>query len=321
MTTNMPNQRPARAFLVAFAAIVGIGLTAVLSAMIAAGALGLLPPPPLVATDCIDRKFEFLAERELEDVQLIAMGSSGAWRDLDMNVFAETLRVKPLNAAPCHLQVHQSAFMTAFLAPRMPALETVVFVALPRDFEHCDPSDRAFFDQGLAGAILDGRAPVWIPYVTGFETTYMVQNIIAKLNRTGNFGVAEHDDGLGSNALLDDLDWAPDWAIDADCFDHLETLDQTLAERGVQLVVAFAPVQPDWLAAVDPDGAKYAAFRRDIEARVSPTTLVIAPWPEAQDNPSYFADTQHLRHPHERAFSGYIADRILTQTASEATAG
>lgn len=321
MTSEKPPQPQARAFLVAFAAMVGLGLTTVIAAMTTAGALGLLPPPPLVATDCIDRKFEFLAERDLESVELIAMGSSGAWRNLDMTVFADTLDVEPLNAAPCHLQAHQSAFMTAFLAPRMPTLETVVFVALPRDFERCAPGDRAFFDPGIAGAILDGRAPVWTPYVTGFETTYMVQNIIAKLNRTGNFGVAEYDDGFGSNPLLDDLDWAPAWAIDPTCFDHLQSLEQTLTERGVDLVVAFAPVQPDWLAAVDPSGVHYAAFRREVQNRLSPTTLVVAPWPEGQADPALFADTQHLRHPHERAFSAYIADRIRTRAAFSDAAG
>lgn len=311
--------KPARIFLVSFTAIVVLGLAVIGLAMTSLGAAGLLPPPPLVATDCIDRKFAFLAEQDLSEVDLIAMGSSGAWRDLDMRVFAEELGSRPLNAAPCRIQVHQSAFMTAFLAPRMPALKSVIFVALPRDFENCSTGDAAFFDPNLAGAMMDGRVPLWAPYITGFEATYMVQNVIAKLNRTGNFGVAEFDDGFGSNALLDDLDWAPAWAIDETCFGHLRSLEETVAQNGAQLFVVFAPVQPEWLDAVDPDRVRYAAFEVAIRSQLSAETLVIPPWPDADT--TVFSDTQHLRHPHERAFTAYITSQIRTKIDLQSAAG
>jgi hypothetical protein len=92
-----------------------------------------------------------------------------------------------------------------------------------------------------------------------------------------------------------------------------------VAQNGAQLFVVFAPVQPEWLDAVDPDRVRYAAFEVAIRSQLSAETLVIPPWPDADT--TVFSDTQHLRHPNERAFTAYITSQIRTKIDLQSAAG
>src|SRR4051794_19185838 len=80
-----------------FLVLGGAGLTAL-------AAVDCLPPPPITATNCIDKKFKFLHETDIRDPSLLAVGSSVTLRNLDFSILEDHYggKVKPLNAAPCY---------------------------------------------------------------------------------------------------------------------------------------------------------------------------------------------------------------------------
>ncbi len=302
-------------FLSTFALSVAFGLASVFGAHLFLAHRGWLPPPTYVATTCIDQKIDFLSRRDLSNVNFIAAGSSATLRNLDMTVFRDDLGVEPMNTAPCFIHVDQTAYMTHFLAPRMPKLETVLIVVLPRDFAQCERQSTEFFDPKLTNAVFDGHAPHWLPYITGFRPMYLARYI---MDTRKGISDAPHllktfDDGFGSGVFTEKRPWSPDLSIDARCFDALSTFEKSLNAQNLSLVVAIAPVSPTWIQKVDPDQTRLRQWQENIRAALSPDSLLISSWPEAVTE-DYFSDTQHLIHPHEKAFSAYIADAIAAES-------
>src|SRR6266850_961795 len=117
-----------RSYIPPFSWIAIFGLT--VSGWLVIGALflflleftGRLAPPPLAATACIDEKVRFLRNRDLSQVQIMGAGSSTTWRNLDMAVFGLD-PTRAVNAAPCFLQINQTAFFVDLLMQLMPNLQ------------------------------------------------------------------------------------------------------------------------------------------------------------------------------------------------------
>jgi hypothetical protein len=306
----------ARRFLAVFFGAVTLGLAAVAGLHMALAGKGLLPAPPITATNCINEKFVELREGlPLRDRTILAVGSSATWRNLDLSVFERRFPgARPVNAAPCYIHVDQTAFLTGFLLARMPRVETVLVVVAPRDFEECSSGDTAFFEPRLADAYLSGYVPAWLPYLTGFRPRYVLGEALRRHRerRSGEVQPAAMalSDRYGSSILRQPYDWRPALQIDRRCFDGLAALEAAVAARGAHLVVATVPIMPEWAAAFDPEGTQVEAWVRDIRAslRLHSSLFVDGrglPW----DN-SRFADPVHLIYPHHRAYSEFLADAI-----------
>jgi hypothetical protein len=119
---------------------------------------GHLAAPPLTATACIDEKMNFLRNRDLSQVRVMAAGSSATWRNLDMAAFGLD-PARALNAAPCFLHIDQTDFFVNSLMEIMPKLQSVITVVAPRDFESCDPQETQFFEPVLGSWFLKRRMP------------------------------------------------------------------------------------------------------------------------------------------------------------------
>src|SRR5690606_2462792 len=97
---------PHRRFLEYFVGLLALGVLAFLAMLYVLNAAGSLPAAPITATYCIDEKFKYLAEQDLDDVDVLAVGSSVTWRNLDMRpLVARGLADNPINAAPCYLHM------------------------------------------------------------------------------------------------------------------------------------------------------------------------------------------------------------------------
>ncbi|MXP62081.1 hypothetical protein E0493_01775 [Roseomonas sp. M0104] len=315
-TAAAPLRRPAMRFLAAFLLLVlsGIGVAAALHMALARK--GLLPPPPLAATWCIDEKFAFLRETRLEEVTLFAIGSSATWRNLDMPLLERRLPgTRALNAAPCYLHIDQTAFMAGFLLERMPRVDTVLAVVAPRDFEACPLSQRAFFDPHLGGAYLNGAVPGWLPYVTGFRPMYLAREAIEQENLPpGPDDVAL--DGHGSSILRKPHFWRPAPAFDPACYEGLAALEEAASSRGARLVVATLPVMPEWGERFDRNGSLVESWTREMRAALrQPETLLLDGRGLAWGN-QRFADPVHLLYPYHRPFTDFIASALARQTGS-----
>ncbi|MFN7054707.1 hypothetical protein [Hyphomonas sp.] len=314
MAESLKSSGSARIFLLAFALCSLAGLLAAAAAHAGLARAGLLAPPPYVATWCIDGKLDFLSKTDLETVEVASVGSSATWRNLDMSVVQESLGKPSLNAAPCFLNVDQTAYLTEFLLPRMPQLDTLVTSFIPQDFEGCRPGDAAFFDRQLAGAVFDRRVPEWAPYITGFRPMHLFTYAFQKSRGTGGFGVALHEDGLGSAVFAEPFDWWPDLNISEACYSELTRLEALTRARGVRLVVAIAPIDPGWQADRDPDGKLLSDWRARMRAAL-PDDVLLVDGGSLNLSSDQFADAMHLLHPNEAAFSRLIAQAILEAEA------
>lgn len=296
-------------FLSVFALCSAVGLFAIAGGHLALAKAKLLPAPTYVANWCIDEKLDYLAQQNLSDVELVAVGSSATWRNLDMTILQHGLGLRALNAAPCYLHVDQTAFLTEFLLDRMPRAKALVTILFPRDFERCDPREREIFDPRLTGAVLDRKLPRWLPYVTGFRPIYLLTQ--AKMRRDGNTDISQRNvsDGLGSLTPMDTYDWQPPLQISDACYADLTVLDQVTAAHGVDLVVVSSPMNPIWKSKQDPDGHALDEWRRRIRASVSDRVLVIN-GDELNLRADQFADAMHLRHPNERILSEMILKKM-----------
>jgi hypothetical protein len=288
----------------------GIGIIA--AAHMTLGWAGVLPPPPLAATWCIDEKFAELRAAPLKRFNLVAVGSSATWRNLDMKVLEQHFSgTHALNAAPCYLHIDQTAFLTEFLLQRMPQVDTVLSVVAPRDFEACPAGERAFFDMRLGSAYIGGAVPAWLPYITGFRPMYLAREAIEQENRPPGADVVALD-GRGSSILRKPHFWRPEPVFDPGCYAGLAALEEAVTARGARLVIATLPVMPEWGESFDPDGSLIEAWMRDMRAVLRhPDTLLVdgsvLNWPD-----THFADPVHLLYPNHTAFTAFIA-RSMTE--------
>lgn len=265
-------------------------------------ALGRLPAPPLTATSCIDEKFAFMRDRAPERPDLIAVGSSVTWRNLDFSAVDPrgTGADTPVNAAPCFLQVHQTAFLTGFYLDGMPTVSTVVSVFAMRDFEDCD-GDGAFFSPTLARLhVLDGWPGLPL-YFVNFRPKHFLQDVLRiKGMRSGEDGKNPLVmDAFGSGPLDLAPDIREDVVFDVSCIPHLARMERDLADRGVRWIVALMPPMPSWIDRYDPGGARDREWRRAVrETLSSPNTTLVdgAEGPFGDDR--FFTDPAHFNWTH-----------------------
>ncbi len=305
-------RRPAARFLAIVGLVCGLGLSAVAGTLAVLQRQGLLPAPPVTATWCFNLKFAFLrGVPTLADTTLLAVGSSAAWRNLDLSVFARRWPgTRPVNAAPCVLQIDQTAFLADFLLARMPRVDTVLVALAPRDFDACGPERTAFFDRRLAAAYVSGWAPGWAVHIAGFRPVWLIRESIRRRRTGGRGAEGAHDDAYGSSILVRPTSFWPAPSFDPRCYAALTRLEALAAARGARLVVATVPTMPAWAAHFDPDGRLVEEWtRRVADALRRPDTVLFdgraLAW--ADDR---FADPAHLLYPHHTAFTDAIADAL-----------
>jgi hypothetical protein len=304
----------ARRFNLAFVSVVLAGWALVGAVLALLKAADSLPPTPLTATPCMNAKFDFLraqaASGRLQRANLLAVGSSVTGRNLDMAALvAERPDLEPLNAATCFLHVDQTAYLAAFLLDRLPAVETLLVVLAPRDFEHCPPQDTAFFDDEAVDAfVMHGASPVW-SYATGLQPRSFFQ-VGWWLTRNDELREALSVDRWGSTPLTRRLHWMPEPAFDERCFEALATLRRVAVERGVRLVLVHFPVQPEWRRRFDPQGHLVAAFRGRVARTVAGEGVTIVDTDATRLRAEDFADPMHLLWSSAPIFTRHVARRL-----------
>ncbi len=292
---------------------------AILLAAVAFGSVlqrsGRLPAPPLTGTNCIDEKFQFLNKADLTDVNMVAVGSSATWRNLDMAVIDNALPdATPMNAAPCYLNMKQTAFMSEFLMDAMPDVTTLISVVHLRDFTSCPAVETEFFDPKTArGYLFDKKTP-WLLYLKNFSLTPFLLDVKhLKDMRTDPFNMNSMVmDEYGTGFLRVLNPWRPDAILSDTCFDGLNDLEASAKAHGVRLVMVILPTMPSYQTEFDPDGAIHAELRKRITARLTdPDTLII----DAQDlgySDENFADPVHLRSESTTAFSERVVQGLTS---------
>lgn len=292
----------------------GLVLAACIGGGVILDRLQRLPAPPLTATNCIDEKLKFLHAVELDDVRLLAVGSSSTWRNL---AFGELARVhpevRPINAAPCYLYMNQTAYLAAFLLKDMPQVATVLSLVTPRDFEDCRSEDTVFFDESVAHRYIFAKSVPWHLYLTNLRPTAFAQDIIRlrRMRLDSSHPASLKMDAFGSSPMRARIGWMPGPRFDDRCFAALADLEATAQAHRARLVVATVPTMPRWRQTFDPDGAIGAGFRQRLrQALREPTSLFIDgdALMVADDD---FADPVHLLGDKVAEFTRFLSGRMF----------
>lgn len=305
-----------RRFLTWLGGFLGISAATFLAMLLALQTAGSLPPPPVTATDCIDEKFKFLAEQQdLREVDLLAVGSSITWRNLDLDKFVDhRLASRPLNAATCYLFMDQTVFLTEFLLDHLPRVRTVVSVIAPRDFGYCAERDRAFFDTDRSADYIFEKASPLPIYAMNFRPIAFIRSAFSVAEQRSGPD-AKHPiylDRYGAGPVVGSSPWNPEPSLDPACFAALRQLEDKLGERGVRLVLVSFPPSPEWHAEHDPTGEVLRDFERQVEQSLTDEgTIFVSSESVVSDGAGYY-DAVHFRWPAAQRFSARLADRLVS---------
>jgi len=308
--TEIGEKRRARrrmgSYLVAFVAGGALSLAIFYGALVALFALDRLPPPPVSGTWCIDSRFAWLREAPpLRQADLIAVGSSTTWRNLDLDVIPSELKDQGVvNAAPCFLTINQTRYLTEYFLQRAPETKTLLTVLTPRDFEGCSRNPTAFFDPEIADSYIGGQTSPWWLYFRNFR----FRDVLLHAIYAGERRLEMTYDRYGSGPLTRVLqDTGRPIKPEPACYSELTRLASLLESRGVQFIAVTFPVMPAWAERHDPSGATQASFRSAVQAALAPTKAILvdgmADW-RVPD--SAFTDPVHLQWPETAAFTRFI---------------
>lgn len=272
--------------------------------------LGRLPAPPITATNCIDEKFKFLHERDLGQVNMLAVGSSVAWRSVDLRPFKRRYGpgVHPLNAAPCYLRMNQITFLTDFYLNHLPKVRTVLGVFAMRDFAECATNPTEFFDRHDAARYIFDKSPSWHLYVKNFRPRSFIKDVL----KLPAMRAGDNMDGYGWLPLHIDIPEVRDDVIMApSCLEALSAMSKNLARRGVRFIVVLLPPMPSWLERYDPNGVRDLRYRQFVATALDPSQAVLIDAAKAlRPDDTYFADPAHIHPDSVPSFMRFVIDEI-----------
>jgi hypothetical protein len=301
----------ARAYMLSFFAamlLCAVGFSTMLAVLSAARRL---PAPPVSGTYCIDEKLAWLKHNpDALASNVIAVGSSVTWRNLDFSVLSPAARSAVggvVNAAPCFLRANQIRFMVHHLLQRRPEIHTVLTVLNPRDMEVCSTTPSAFYEPTLADAYLNGSVPDFWVYFRNLRAESFIRDIVQLPVRRQQELVYDRF-GSGPITRNNPQLWYP-FNPELSCYRELHSLATELSAKGVQFIVATLPVMPDWTKHHDPEAQTQRGFLADIETALSGTGAFLVDGQTKHPLPTpAFTDPAHLQWPVVADFTRFIWD-------------
>ncbi len=282
---------------------------------------GNLPPPPLSNNVCTDEKLVFFRDNPPADPNLLVIGSSVAWRNIDSSVIARELPGRqPLNAGFCGMQVNQSAFIADWMLHHWPSVDQLILVASPLDYTECQgPS--VVFDRADADSFVFDRTASWIFYLRYFDPVSLNRNIrrlaedreqarILKVDRS----YTQYGDGPLKTSQNRGLFYGPMPALDAACFDALRDMATRLQRQGRRLLVVNTPIHPDWKREYDKDGHVRDDFARRLTAALAGTGARV--WNADESDvldATAFTDAIHVRWEAAQILTDAIVAQLRSQ--------
>jgi hypothetical protein len=274
-----------------------------------------LPPPSIVNEVCADEKLEWLRDNPPANQNLLVVGSSIAWRDIDSGQFVRRQpSTRPLNGGVCHLQVNQTEFVTQYFLQHIPSIRTVVAVLVPQDFTDCATTPSRLFDPRTADAYVFDRDWPYRFYVTQFDPVALIRNASGiramrdGRNKFDSMEMSRYGDGplriAGDRGLL----YGKIARLDPTCFTALHDMAASVTGSGRRLFVATGPVNPAWSARYDQQGQLHDALAAGIQSALRGTGAEFWDGAEAfAGTPSDFTDAIHINWPAAQRYSASLA--------------
>jgi hypothetical protein len=301
-------------------AVAAGGLAALIMLASSYGALhlaGYLPPPPLSNNVCVDEKLTFLRKHLPKDPNLLVLGSSVAWRNIDSAAFARTVAgARPINGGFCALQMNQSAFIAGWMIDHWPSIKTVLLIVSPLDYYRCQGTAQVFDPVDVNRFVFEGAA-AWSFYLRYFDPVSLVRNIkqLASYREQARDlevvrGYTEYGDGPLDTTRDRGLFYGAVSKLDTTCFDTLRELATQFTQQGRKLVVIATPIHPEWKALYDPHGHARRQWWSQIAAALDGTGAGM--WNADDANlldARAFTDAVHLRW----SAAGQFTEAIIRQ--------
>jgi hypothetical protein len=299
-------RRRMRSYLAAFVAGIALSIVLFYGALAALLTLDRLPSPPVSGTWCIDSRFAWLKEGlPLKQANLVAVGSSTTWRNLDLDVVStEPKDAGVVNASPCFLTLNQTRYLTEYYLQRAPVVKTFLTVLTPRDFEGCSRNPTAFFDPEIADPYIDGQVSPWWLYFRNFRFRDILLHAVYASDRRHELKYDRHGSGPLFRAVPDT---GRPFKPEPSCYSQLTRLASLLEGKGVQFIAVLFPVMPAWAERHDPSGVAQASFKSAVQGALSPSRAILVDGMTRWRVPnSAFADPVHLQWPETAAFTRFI---------------
>jgi hypothetical protein len=275
-----------------------------------------LAPPAISPLASFDLKLRFLRNHAALDPQILAVGSSITWRQLDGAAFERSAHRRFLNGATANLKIHQTRDLLEFYLAHYRNVRTVLVMVGPPDFEDCSDEPARTFDHEDAAAYVFGRWPEPYFYLRYFAPQRYAQAVLTLAGRQAEFTGDLFHDRYGSGPLkvpksmMRGLRYGPVQA-DPACIDALIDLSHALAARRRHLVIVFPPLHPEYRGSYPEvmEWLRDAAKRVEAGTKIDGTKVVLL-----YDHPDFvaadFFDAVHLQWPSAKRLSSLIAGTI-----------
>ena len=261
-----------------------------------------VPPPAITPIAQIDQKLQFIRDNPQIDPRIIAVGSSITFRQLAGDEFRNVAggRQHFLNGGVVHLQVDQTQQFADFYLDNYPKIETVLMLTSLPDFEDCSSDREPMLDPDSARGFSFDRYTSVLYYMRYFSPQRYARGAMDRAERHTPFYGDLYIDEFGSGPMKAaegkslGLRYGP-LEIDPACIDAMERFADEMARRSVQLAIVFAPIHPDYRAALPQSMAELKRAIAEIQKRVSDeNTFVLDLHASAQFGPNDFYDAFHL---------------------------
>lgn len=279
-----------------------------------------LPAPAITRLNLLNEKLRFLREHPAFDPTVLAVGSSITWRQLSGKAF-EPLAGGPdrfLNGATGYLRIHQTRALADFYLAHFRHVRTLlVMVSLP-DFRDCANEPADLFDPKDAARYAFKDWPPLYFYVRYFTPRRYIKMAMTLKRRKTPFAGDFYLDRYGSGPV-----WLPATVRlglryggikpDPACVKALGGLVRDMRRRGIDLVLVFTPIHPEYRTRYPASIAWLARLASELPLEQSPKAggpRVLDYIRDRSFTPQDFFDAFHLQWPAAKKLSARIARAI-----------
>jgi hypothetical protein len=283
-----------------------------------------MPAPAMTLVQHLDEKLRYLRDHPEFTPELVAVGSSIAWRQLDGSPLAERLgKGHVLNGASAFLKVHQTRFLANFYADHFPRLQTVLVMLGPTDFRDCSTVPAELFNSDDAGGYVFQRHASLIYYLKYFAPlTYLRRSISLRRKQIplrGELWIDEYGSGpmQWTESMMQGLRYGA-ITMDKHCVDALRYLVSDLTTKGIQPVVIFPPIHPEYRQLFPQTISDLKSIVEELRNSTNRKVQIIDAI-EDPFGPKDFFDAIHLQWAAVKTFSRTLTDAILPRPPIDTT--
>lgn len=277
-----------------------------------------MPAPPITRLSAMDEKLRYIRRHPQLDPQILAIGSSIAWRQLDGAVFDQMAGRSGafLNGGTAMLQIHQSREMLDFYLSHLRNVRSVLLLVGPPDFDDCSRAPAELMPAEDAAAYAFSELPEAYFYLRYFAPQRFIKAAATLPARQQPLVGDLYLDQWGSGPLHvpAEMQRGLRYGVtrsDPACVDALLAMAGDLRQRNIALTVVFPPVHPEYRAQYPHVMAALCTTVMQLQPALAEGGVRLLQY---QNDPRYtaedFFDAFHLQFPAVQRFSKELAQAM-----------